>query len=422
MSDLAADNKQSTSSPTSTVSNEDIESSVPSNLASQELQLALTEQATEQELLKAINHTKVLILENAQCSLERKWLVRHLIELRFKLQECREAMADPEHPRNKSSGVSNRTVMGHHLKLQPLLRAAAHRYCDHCTGTIWSVVQAWYECQDCGYTCHHKCIALIVRECAHVVACERGEYELQICPDRGLSFQKYMCAECKSPLMLKWSDAKLCDYSGRYFCSACHWNGSAVIPARAVHNWDLVPQPVSQASLQQLKITAQRPLINLERVNPKLFALVHELNLVRRLRRELVGLRKYVSVCRRATEERLLWKCDRPYLLESSDMYSLQDLVDTHAGELPSKLHSLVDLFTRHVKVECEICRGRAHICEICSNDEALYPFDRVAYVCAECGAVLHKQCRESKGSCPRCVRLRDRRAREANENENCDT
>lgn len=39
---------------------------------------------------------KDLVLESDQCSPERKWLVRHLIELRLRLQECREAMADPE--------------------------------------------------------------------------------------------------------------------------------------------------------------------------------------------------------------------------------------------------------------------------------------------------------------------------------------
>lgn len=54
------------------------------------------QEATEEELLKAITRCKDLVLDSAQCSLERKWLVRHLIELRLRLQECREAMADPE--------------------------------------------------------------------------------------------------------------------------------------------------------------------------------------------------------------------------------------------------------------------------------------------------------------------------------------
>lgn len=38
------------------------------------------------------------------------------------------------------------------------------------------------------------------RDCAHVIASEKGTYELQICPESGLSAQKYACAECKTPL------------------------------------------------------------------------------------------------------------------------------------------------------------------------------------------------------------------------------
>jgi hypothetical protein len=393
---------------------------LPSSLAAEELQLALNKEATEEELQKAINRCKDLVLESSQCSLERKWLVRHLIELRLRLQECREAMVDPQHPRNKSSGVSRRTVRGHHLNLQPLLRSTSSKYCDHCTGTIWSVVQAWYECEDCGYACHHKCLSQIIRECAHVVASERGGYELEICPEEGLSAQKYLCAECGSPLPLnkEWTEARRCDYSGLYYCTACHWGSSAVVPARVVHNWDLTPQPVSQASLQQLRVTANRPLLNLEKLNPRLFSFVHELSLVRRLRQELYGMRKYLSVCRNANEDHLLWKyVEAPHLIETPELYSLQDLVDTHSGELPSKLHTIIDVFTKHIKVNCEICRGRGHICEICSNDEVLFPFDATAVICNECNAVLHKSCFNRKNNrCPKCVRLQHRKEQQLDE------
>lgn len=218
----------------------------------------------------------------------------------------------------------------------------------------------------------------------------------------------------------EWSETRRCDYNGLYYCSACHWGSSAIVPARVIHNWDLMPQPVSQASLQQLRVTARRPLINLEKLNPKLFSFVHELNLVRRLRQELMGMRKYLLVCRKATEDHLLWKhVDIPHLINTSDMYSLQDLVDTNSGELPSKLHTLVDIFTKHIKVECEICRGRGHICEICSNDEILYPFDATAYICNECNVVLHKHCFSRKNACPKCVRIKFRQDQIATENGN---
>lgn len=208
-----------------------------------------------------------------------------------------------------------------------------------------------------------------------------------------------------------WIEPRRCDYTGLYYCSACHWGSSAVIPARIIHNWDFVPQPVCQASLQLLRITSNRPLINFEKLNPKLFNIVHELSLVRRLRYELNGMRKYILVCRTAHQDHLLWKkVEVPHLIETPDLYSLQDLLDTYSAELPSKLHSLVATFSKHIKEDCEVCHGRGHICEICSNDEVLFPFDSSAAICDKCNAVLHKHCLQVKNNkCPKCERLKKR-------------
>nr|CAH7725970.1 unnamed protein product [Callosobruchus chinensis] len=174
----------------------------PPSLSTKQLELALNKEITEEELVEAITHCKELVLDSEQLSIERKWLVRHLIELRLHLQEYREAMNDSEHPRNKVHSTSKRTIKGHHLILQPMLHSPTTGYCDHCTGAIWSVVQTWYECEDCGYSCHYKCLSSIMRECAHVVATEKGTYEFDICPEDGLSAQQYQCAECKASLPL----------------------------------------------------------------------------------------------------------------------------------------------------------------------------------------------------------------------------
>ncbi|XP_025829958.1 differentially expressed in FDCP 8 homolog B-like [Agrilus planipennis] len=172
------------------------------------------------------------------------------------------------------------------------------------------------------------------------------------------------------------------------------------------------PRPVCQATLQLLKITSKKALINLENLNPRLFTLVHELNLVRRLRYELHGMRKYLLICRFANKDRFLWKnVDTPHLIESPDLYSLQDLMDTYSGDLPTKLHALTDTFLKHIKVDCELCKGRGYLCEICTNDEVLFPFDEFAYCCSECGALLHKHCFKRKNEeCPRCKRRKTRK------------
>lgn len=73
----------------------------------------------------------------------------------------------------------------------------------------------------------------------------------------------------------------LCDYTGLYFCSECHWGGQSVIPARVVLNWDFQEYPVSQLSKQYLKLMMKKSILNLESINPKLFSFVEELALVK---------------------------------------------------------------------------------------------------------------------------------------------
>lgn len=41
-----------------------------------------------------------------------------------------------------------------------------------------------------------------------------------------------------------FSEPRLCDYSGNYYCELCHWNDTMVIPSRVLHNWDFEPHKV----------------------------------------------------------------------------------------------------------------------------------------------------------------------------------
>ncbi|GJQ79656.1 hypothetical protein Trydic_g5812 [Trypoxylus dichotomus] len=122
-------------------------------------------------------------------------------------------------------------------------------------------------------------------------------------------------------------------------------------------------------------------------------------------------MRKYLLVCRYAKEDHLLWKSiDSPHLIESTDLYSLQDLVNTSNGELITKLHNLSEIFLKHIKETCEVCKGRGHICEICSNNEILFPFDSLSISCQDCGAVYHRNCFTRKQEiCQKCLRIKDR-------------
>lgn len=122
----------------------------------------------------------------------------------------------------------------------------------------------------CYYRCHSKCMNLITKPCVRSKVSHQSEYELSICPEIGLDRQDYRCAECRTLISLSEhgfsdvseglvhsgsdrevyllggvpSEARQCDYTGQYYCSTCHWNDTAIIPARVIHNWEFESRKV----------------------------------------------------------------------------------------------------------------------------------------------------------------------------------
>lgn len=181
---------------------------IPSNLINEEWQIVLSSDASIPDLENAISRCKELVMSSEECSDERKWLVRHLVEMRFALKELASSMEDPLEKEKAQAKV----ILGHHFKLMPrgksfqipfpscvpLLPVVGKTkiYCDHCTGIIWTVLQDSYECTDCGYLVHQKCIEGVIRICAHVVVSEMNQPIMEICPEVGLHVQQYKCKEC----------------------------------------------------------------------------------------------------------------------------------------------------------------------------------------------------------------------------------
>lgn len=67
---------------------------IPSSLIKEQWQLVLDQDASIDELTNAIERCKELVMNTDECSTERKWLVRHLVELRFRLREMEDALND----------------------------------------------------------------------------------------------------------------------------------------------------------------------------------------------------------------------------------------------------------------------------------------------------------------------------------------
>uniref|UniRef100_A0A069DTM8 Phorbol-ester/DAG-type domain-containing protein n=1 Tax=Panstrongylus megistus TaxID=65343 RepID=A0A069DTM8_9HEMI len=385
---------------------------------------------TVEELTLAVSKCEKLVMQSEECSEERKWLVRRLIELRHRLEQAKEN----ETIKPSLDIEESQVILGHHFKIEYQPTSTNTKYCDTCCGTIWNMVQSYYQCIDCQYKCHAKCINALFRVCVHLLLSENPYYESEICPEVGLDEQNYCCYECRTPITFSFSkgyyfgnpfssgfsksyyfgspfvsgsslvEARRCDYNGRYYCPSCHWNTLSVIPARVIHNWDFEQQPVSQASYQLIRISKSRPMIVLSN---HLYAFVEELAAVKKLRQELSHMKQYIATCRYALESGLLmreleW---RRHLVHSTEVFSLNDLIDINNGQLLSKIESVHSVLRDHITKDCTVCRGRGFICEFCEDKEIIFPFDTNIYVCPKCDYVLHKHCWTKQQYCPKCVR-----------------
>ncbi|XP_015261428.1 PREDICTED: pleckstrin homology domain-containing family M member 3 [Gekko japonicus] len=224
--------------------------------------------------------------------------------------------------------------------------------------------------------------------------------------ERGLTAQSFKCAGCQHSIGLSSGKAKVCSYSGWYYCGTCHVDDTFLIPARLVHNWDTSKYKVSKQAKEFLEYVYEEPLIDIQQENPMLYRHVEALATVVRLRQQLKSLRAYLFSCRAAVAEDLRRRIfPREYLLQQIHLYSLSDLQQVIEGKLAPFLGKVIKFATSHV-YSCSLCSQKGFICEICNNGEILYPFEDISTSrCESCGAIFHSECKVKSVPCPRCVR-----------------
>lgn len=167
------------------------------------------------------------------------------------------------------------------------------------------------------------------------------------------------------------------------------------------------------ATLQELALTVDRPIIDLEIKNPKLFIYVQNLSLVKKLRTNLNDMRRYLTECRIALNGKLLENAvgTKRHLIQCNHMYSIADLIGIENGSVIDFLNRTFAAFEQHIR-KCELCSGKGYVCEICKNVEVLFPFDDGAVHCKKCKTVFHRACWLRKNQkCPKCARMELRKS-----------
>ncbi|XP_051884759.1 pleckstrin homology domain-containing family M member 3 [Pristis pectinata] len=226
-----------------------------------------------------------------------------------------------------------------------------------------------------------------------------------IAVEKGLTAQSFRCAGCQRPVGLTYGIAKVCAYSGWYYCQACHVDDLFLIPARLVHNWDTAKHKISKQAKEFLEYITEEPLIDIQQDNPCLYEHVDALATVLRLRQQLKSLRAYLFSCRASVAEDLRRRIfPREYILQHVHLYSLADLQQVFEGKLAPFLMKINKFASAHV-YSCSLCSQKGFICEICNSGQIIYPFEGTTTKrCEICGAVFHIECKSRNVPCPRCV------------------
>ncbi|OON19346.1 hypothetical protein X801_04789 [Opisthorchis viverrini] len=191
------------------------------------------------------------------------------------------------------------------------------------------------------------------------------------------------CGRCDK--QLSPTTAFLDSYDARLYCMNCHQLQEAIIPRDVIYNWDFSLQPVSQPTRSFLGELFNRPVINLAKIHPSLYAVIPELLVIRQLRRALILLWHQIARCD-AKSASDLQRCIRPldYMLISLndlDLYSMHDLCRVQSGELQKKLMTAIcDVALVHVH-GCRACRRRALLCDLCGDVERpIWPHEFTTY------------------------------------------
>lgn len=146
--------------------------------------------------------------------------------------------------------------------------------------------------------------------------------------EQGLNQQNYKCKGCTRPIGMIYGESRMCKFDGSLYCTECHANEEALIPARIALCWDFKKYPVSRHNKQMLAKTECEPLLDLKTLAPIIYSVIPEMKQVQALRTQLFYLHAYLFTCQETVSlqlRKLVWP--KEHLYEHIHLYSCNDLV-----------------------------------------------------------------------------------------------
>ena len=181
-----------------------------------------------------------------------------------------------------------------------------------------------------------------------------------------------------------------CSYFMRYVCKNCISNDYSIIPQLILNEWCFDKCSISKRALNFIKLWYDKPIIYLKKKDELLKNIPES---VLKLKKELRNIFNYMK-CEDVFNFLDKNIPDFKYIVLNEYIFSLKDLIEIHNRTFIKKLKNIKNIFIRHLKEECLLCKYEGHICLICQNEERIYFYDseKVIY-CKKCKKCFHRNC-----------------------------
>ena len=181
-----------------------------------------------------------------------------------------------------------------------------------------------------------------------------------------------------------------CSYFMRYVCKNCISNDYSIIPQLILNEWCFDKCSISKRALNFIKLWYDKPIIYLKKKDELLKNIPES---VLKLKKELRNIFNYMK-CEDVFNFLDKNIPDFKYIVLKECIFSLKDLIEIHNRTFIKKLKNIKNIFIRHLKEECLLCKYEGHICLICQNEERIYFYDseKVIY-CKKCKKCFHRNC-----------------------------
>ncbi|PJF18953.1 hypothetical protein PSACC_01220 [Paramicrosporidium saccamoebae] len=231
-------------------------------------------------------------------------------------------------------------------------------------------------------------------------------YNLRPSPDDGLDAQNNVCFDCKKSSNVRLF--KLCDISGKHYCSECFGEGTLESPARILKNGDFERRPVAKRVIQEYSRHFPVTLFTLSEIESEsLYDKLPALKQLENLRNKVALALEHAEFCATGIYNDILVDyTGSRHMVLSTDMYTINDLIHVHSGGLMEDLARTQKELSNHIKRSCANCQLGGRYCEMCNNGEPIFRFD-TDYVreCPRCEMLTHVECAESIQGCMNCRR-----------------